>query len=194
MLGFGISTGRALVVWGDPKIDDPHTNCPGALNPLWNFLFFPPLCASFIYNFQARPSQFLHISVVSTLGWAVYILLSLPPPFQTATGQIVPNIASAFAIGVAANIYARMTKDVAVPAIIVGIVMLVPGSMGVRATLGFFGANAVNAMEVVFQMLMIAMSIGIGLFVATFAVFPVKGPRYKVSEESSLTLLAEIDH
>ncbi|TPX56289.1 hypothetical protein SpCBS45565_g08439 [Spizellomyces sp. 'palustris'] len=181
MLGFGISTGRALVTWGPDDLDTSAPSCPGPLHPLWNFLFFPPLCACFILNFQARRPQFLHISIISTLGWVMYLVLSIPPSFQTATGQIVPNIISAFAIGVSANIYARWTKDVAVPAIICGIVMMVPGSMGVRATLGFFGSNATNAVQVVFQMLMIGMSIGIGLFLASLVVFPIKGTRYKVS-------------
>ncbi|KND02045.1 uncharacterized protein SPPG_02549 [Spizellomyces punctatus DAOM BR117] len=179
MLGFGISTGRALVTWGPDDLDTSTPVCPGPLHPLWNFLFFPPLCACFILNFQARRPQFLHISIISTLGWVMYLVLSIPPSFQTATGQIVPNIISAFAIGVSANIYARWTKDVAVPAIICGIVMMVPGSMGVRATLGFFGSNATNAVQVVFQMLMIGMSIGIGLFLASLVVFPIKGTRYK---------------
>ncbi|KAI9099246.1 hypothetical protein DFS34DRAFT_579520 [Phlyctochytrium arcticum] len=183
LLGFGISTGRALVTWGPSpeELDANSPSCPGALSPLWNFAFFPPLCVAFILNFQAKRPQFLHVSIISTLGWVIYLLLSIPPAFQTATGQIVPNIVAAFGIGVSANIYARITKDVAVPGIIIGIVMMVPGSMGVRATLGFFGSNATNAVQVVFQMLMIGMSIGIGLFMASLAVFPVKGPRYKVS-------------
>ncbi|KAI8827112.1 uncharacterized protein EV422DRAFT_491391 [Fimicolochytrium jonesii] len=181
MLGFGITSGRAVVTWAPDNIDDTTlTHCPPAISPLWNFLFFPPLCFSFLILFEARRPQFLHISLVSTIGYTVYSVLSTLPQFSTSAGQVVPNAISAFTIGVAANIYSRLTKDVAVPAIIVGIVMLVPGSMGVRATLGFFGKNSTDAVQVVFEMLMIGMSIGIGLFMASLAVFPIKGPRYKV--------------
>ncbi|KAJ3006731.1 hypothetical protein HKX48_009497 [Thoreauomyces humboldtii] len=179
MLGIGISAGRALVTWGPSDLDAVIPGCTVVLSKYWNFLFFPPLCAFYLCSFQARRPQFLHISIVSTIGWTTYLFLSMMSLFQTSAGQIVPSALAAFSIGVAANIYARITKDVAVPAIIVGIVQLVPGSMGVRATLGFFGQNSTDSMQVVFEMLMVGMSIGIGLFMASLAVFPVKGPRYK---------------
>ncbi|KAI8998127.1 hypothetical protein BC832DRAFT_518881, partial [Gaertneriomyces semiglobifer] len=172
MLGFGISTGRSVVFWGDHVPDELSTHCGPAPSIFWNFLFFPPLCLAFIYNFQCHRRQFPHIASVSTLGWATYLCLSIPKIFQSSTGQIVPNIMAAFVIGCASNIYARVTKDVAVPAIWVGIVMMVPGSMGVRASLGFFGSNATDATQVVFQMLVVGMSLAIGLFAATVAIFP----------------------
>ncbi|KAJ3153519.1 hypothetical protein HDU89_000552 [Geranomyces variabilis] len=178
LLGFGISAGAALVSWGPADLAtlDPTCKKPSWM---WNFLLYPFLCTCFIVSFQAHRPQWLHVSMVATLGWIAYLTLSLAVQFQTTAGQIVPNALAAFIIGVAANIYARITKDVAVPAIIVGITQLVPGSMGVRATLGFFGQNSTNAMQVVFEMLMIGMSIGIGLFLASLVVFPIKGPRYK---------------
>ncbi|KAI8915228.1 hypothetical protein DFJ77DRAFT_430305 [Powellomyces hirtus] len=181
LLGFGISAGRALVSWSPSDLEAAIHGCGDSqLSPLWSFVLYPPLCACFICSFNAHRKQWLHVSVVATLGWISYLALSIPKQFQSSAGQIVPNALAAFVIGVASNIYARLTKDVAVPAIIVGIVQLVPGSMGVRATLGFFGEQRADSMQVVFEMLMIGMSIGIGLFMASLAVFPVKGPRYKV--------------
>ncbi|KAJ3158816.1 hypothetical protein HDU86_002503 [Geranomyces michiganensis] len=178
LLGFGISAGAAVVTWGPTDLASLDPSCTKP-SWMWNFLLYPFLCMCFIVSFQAHRPQWLHVSIVATLGWITYLTLSLAVQFQTTTGQIVPNAVAAFVIGVAANLYARITKDVAVPAIILGIVQLVPGSMGVRATLGFFGQNSTDAMQVVFEMLMIGMSIGIGLFLASFVVFPAKGPRYK---------------
>jgi uncharacterized membrane protein YjjB (DUF3815 family) len=79
------------------------------------------------------------------------------------------------------NLDARISHDVAVAPILAGILLQVPGSLGVRSTLGFFagGSKIVDGVDFTFQMLTIGMSLALGLFVSTLLVFPIKGPKYK---------------
>ncbi|KAJ3015476.1 UNVERIFIED_CONTAM: hypothetical protein HDU68_012705 [Siphonaria sp. JEL0065] len=129
----------------------------------------------------------------SGLGFISTVLLNMIPQLQ-ATPTAVTAL-SGLVIGLTGNIYARITNDVAVAPILGGILIQVPGSLSVKSTLGFFSAttgtnstapspgspnaNVVDGVNFTFQMLSIAMSLAIGLFVATLIVWPIRGPKSK---------------
>lgn len=52
--------------------------------------------------------------------------------------------------------------------------MMVPGSLGVKSSLGFLGDDVVNGAAFVMQMLQIGMSISVGFFVSSLFVWSVK--------------------
>ncbi|KAJ3036676.1 hypothetical protein HDV00_002500 [Rhizophlyctis rosea] len=142
----------------------------------WLYIpFFFPLTASVCIFLESRLKQWPIMFLVSALGLASSTYLSLLPSLSN-TPQI-PNVVASFLIGLASNTYARFTGDVAVGPILAGIINIVPGSMGVRSSLGFFENNVVNGTQFAFQMLTIGLSITMGLFVATLVVFPVGGPK-----------------
>ncbi|KAJ3057323.1 hypothetical protein HK097_009276 [Rhizophlyctis rosea] len=141
----------------------------------WYVPFFFPLAASVCIFFESRHRQWPIMFVASGVGLAVCTYLYLIPDLA-ATPQI-PNVVAALLIGIISNAYARYTGDVAVGPILAGIINIVPGSMGVRSSLGFFENNVVNGTQFAFQMLTIGLSITMGLFMATLLVFPTSGPR-----------------
>ncbi|KAI9098028.1 hypothetical protein DFS34DRAFT_619392 [Phlyctochytrium arcticum] len=174
LLGFGMSVGPLLIT--APALS---STCPStAISPYYYFLIFPPLSISLCVFFQARGTKQIAImTVVSALGFITYYLLNLLPAVRK-NGQI-SIVVSAFVIGLTSNIYARISRDVAVAPILAGILLLVPGSVGVRSTLGFLGANSTDGTNFAFQMLIIGMSITIGLFAASLVVWPIRGPKPK---------------
>lgn len=93
------------------------------------------------------------MTAVSAIGFVTYYFLNQIPSFQK-NGQL-PMVLSALVIGLASNIYARVTNDVAVAPILAGILLLVPGSVGVRSTLGFLGGASSDGTNFAFQMLII---------------------------------------
>ena len=73
---------------------------------------------------------------------------------------------AAFALGIAANIYARRTNQVAIGGILAGIFWLVPGSTGVRGAIAAFqkdDASTSGGAGFGLDMIVRAMAIAVGL-------------------------------
>jgi uncharacterized membrane protein YjjB (DUF3815 family) len=89
---------------------------------------------------------------------------------------------SAFFIGTISNIYARFSKNVAVAPILSGILLQVPGSIGVRSSIGFFASGGdgetLEGIHFVAQMMFIGMCLAVGLFLASLLCWPFKGPNF----------------
>ncbi|KAJ3134117.1 hypothetical protein HK100_003769 [Physocladia obscura] len=85
-------------------------------------------------------------------------------------------------IGLLANIYSRTTNDIAIAPILSGILLQVPGSIGVKSSIGLFAdgsqENLLSGIQFSAQMLMVGISLAVGLFVATFIVWPKRGPKF----------------
>ncbi|KAH6567991.1 hypothetical protein BASA50_001156 [Batrachochytrium salamandrivorans] len=176
LLGFGFSIGLKLT--SGFSTPEPGPDCIlHPINVLWFILLFPPLAIAIGYQFQARKSQYIIMVFTPAVGFAFLHFLSQVPLLSDKI-EIV-TIISALSIGLISNIYARITRDVAIAPILAGILLLVPGAVGVRSTLGFISHDTLGGTEVAFQMLLIGLCITIGLFVATLTVWPIRGPRMK---------------
>ncbi|KAL2913490.1 pheromone-regulated protein prm10 [Polyrhizophydium stewartii] len=176
LLGFGYSIGDRLTA--SLPLAAADASCPSApISQLWAFLLFPPLSFGICFQFFALRKQYPIMIVTQVVGFVITTVLGNTPGFRNNTEAI--TIIAAFAIGLIANIYARITRDVAIAPIIGGILLLVPGSVGLRSTLGFFAQDALGGTAVAFQMLLIGLSITVGLFLATLLVWPLHGPRMK---------------
>ncbi|KAJ3019500.1 hypothetical protein HKX48_002033 [Thoreauomyces humboldtii] len=177
LLGFGMSVGPLL--WEKSVSQERSVNCGlQPVNQLWIIAIFPVMSIAICIFFQAKPRQWMVMSVASVVGWVMSHFLNQIPALSKSGGQI-PSALAAFAIGLVSNVYARLTHDVAVAPILAGILLLVPGSLGVRSTLGFLGANTSNGTNFAFEMLIVGISITIGLFVATLLVWPIRGPKLR---------------
>ncbi|KAI8825000.1 uncharacterized protein EV422DRAFT_240947 [Fimicolochytrium jonesii] len=177
LLGFGMSVGP-LLIDSENKDMNRSATCTNFPSQYWFFLFYPMMAVAICIFFQARPKQWPIMIFVSVLGFVTYFFLNKVDSMKNNGGQI-PMVLSALAIGLASNIYARISHDLAVAPILSGILLLVPGSLGVRSTLGFLGITAGSGTNFAFQMLIIGLSITIGLFVATLLVWPIRGPKLK---------------
>ncbi|TPX65819.1 hypothetical protein SpCBS45565_g04858 [Spizellomyces sp. 'palustris'] len=155
LLGFGMSVGPLLFGQQANTSQPAYCGTNDPVFPYWYFLLFPPMSICICIFFEARPRQWTIMTFVSALGFVAYYFLNQIPSLR-ANGQL-PMVLSALVIGLSSNIYARITHDAAVAPILAGILLLVPGSVGVRSTLGFLGANASDGTNFAFQMLIIGM-------------------------------------
>ncbi|KAJ3160379.1 hypothetical protein HDU86_000713 [Geranomyces michiganensis] len=184
MIGFALSVGPLL--WKDeinPLRDDSCMK--EQIPPMWNFLFFPLMSACICIFFQAHPRLWPIMMSVSALGFVTSYFLNNVPALSAQGGQVSTAL-SALAIGLASNIYARVTNQVAVAPILSGILLLVPGSLGVRSTLDFLGAtqgqsSGKGGTSFAFSMLLIGFCITLGLSVATRLVFPIRNPKINLT-------------
>jgi uncharacterized membrane protein YjjB (DUF3815 family) len=94
-----------------------------------------------------------------------------------------PNLLTmlcALAVGLVGTVLARYLNQNALTIILSGILMLVPGSVGLRGVTALLQQNTVSGVQFGFSMLLIALSIAIGLLVARLAAqTPVLQPRLR---------------
>ena len=85
-------------------------------------------------------------------------------------------LAGAFTIGVAALLFERLAGAPAQIALLPGMLLLVPGSVGFRSVHSFLGADALAGAQGVFTMFVIAVGIVTGLLLATVLTLPAPRP------------------
>lgn len=86
---------------------------------------------------KARPSQFGWMTLAAFIGFIVYFLLT--SDLINISG-VTPSLAcaiSAFSISIASNGIGKWTEENAFNPLVLGIVFLVPGSMGLRGAASF---------------------------------------------------------
>jgi uncharacterized membrane protein YjjB (DUF3815 family) len=160
LLGFGYAMAKVVMTITEENI----TTIP--LVPWqYSFLLLPFSSYMLCMMFEAATSQYPIMMLVSSVGFMTAVSLGSVAPFSNSTEG--PIVAAAFVIGIISNIYARITNCVSLPPVLAGIIMLVPGSLGVKASLGFFDKQAEIGLLVAFQMLNIAMCITVGCFLGT---------------------------
>ncbi len=98
---------------------------------------------------------------------------------------------AAFGVGIFGGIWAHVTKHQVIKKIffqekniiyffplqptttvLSGILLLVPGSIGVRGVRAFFSQDVISGVQFTFQMMTVGLSIAMGLFVANVVAFP----------------------
>ncbi|KAJ3067298.1 hypothetical protein HDU98_009520 [Podochytrium sp. JEL0797] len=139
LLGLGTAIGASLTLWEE---ENTVMACEPT-SPLWAFLFFVPMAMAFNLLFQGSKHQWPIMTLASAVGYVTVTLLNMVPVLK-AQPMAVNALASTM-IGVTANVYARVTNDIAVGAILTSIYILVPGSLSVKSTLGFLtGTGSTN--------------------------------------------------
>lgn len=169
-LAFGIGYGCSIWRLSHPGIEiDVLGACQENISSWWTFLFLPLATIALGVVYGASPDQWLPMVGDSAVGYAVYFFVS---KYAGASSVITPS-AGAFALGLFGNIYARLTKRLAFVPLMGGTIILVPGSIGVKGAVHLFdGSNNGSGSEFVFQVLGIALSLTLGLFLANLVVYP----------------------
>eukprot|EP01114_Cavostelium_apophysatum_P018486 TRINITY_DN5724_c0_g1_i2.p1 TRINITY_DN5724_c0_g1~~TRINITY_DN5724_c0_g1_i2.p1 ORF type:complete len:563 (+),score=64.31 TRINITY_DN5724_c0_g1_i2:148-1836(+) len=163
-IGFGIAIGSRLVFWED-ELSTEQEVC--ASFPLWtNSIFFLGTALCFNILLDASPKQLLPMTIASAIGYGASYGLS----FVFASD--VNSAISAFCVGVFGGAYAYFFHHPPLITVIAGILMLVPGSIGVRGVTAFFGGDYVGGVAFGFNMIVIGLSISVGLFFSNMVVFP----------------------
>jgi uncharacterized membrane protein YjjB (DUF3815 family) len=83
-------------------------------------------------------------------------------------------LAAAFSVGAAGNLYARrLGRPAAVP-VVPGILMLVPGSLGVRSVATLLARDVISGVELATTLLTLAGALAAGLLIANLVIPPRK--------------------
>ncbi|GAM22848.1 hypothetical protein SAMD00019534_060230 [Acytostelium subglobosum LB1] len=164
-LSFGIAMGTTFA----EKVLPVRPEIMPVSFPSWTMFIAVPLAAiSYAIQMKAHPNQMWIIMLTSMLGivagnWG-----------NQYFGTDVGSFFGACLICIIGNLYARFTGGTSVVPIMAGIIVLVPGSMGVKGFLSVSGGNASGGLDLLTGMFMIATSLTIGLLVANLLVKPGK--------------------
>jgi uncharacterized membrane protein YjjP (DUF1212 family) len=142
------------------------TGLPGVLPEYANWIALVASALGVAVLVQARPRAFGWIISACAVGYAGsrYGTALLGPELGVLVG--------AFALGVLSNTYARWlgrpAQVVSVPAVL----LLVPGSMGLRGMTSLLDQQTLTGIETVFAMFIVAIAIVAGLLIANAVVQP----------------------
>lgn len=81
-------------------------------------------------------------------------------------------LVGAFAVGVLANVFARLMERPAQVVLVPAVLLLVPGSMGFRGMTSLLGHDTLTGVETVFAMFVVAFALVAGLLIANAVVSP----------------------
>jgi uncharacterized membrane protein YjjP (DUF1212 family) len=163
MLGFGLALGTGL---GTRLL---HVNLHGApvALPSWSMYAALPVTAfSLMVLFRAAPEAYLPILTVGTIAFATVRLAG------DALGPELGMFLAALALGSAANAYARFWQRPAAVPLVPAILLLVPGSLGLRSFTSLLERDVVVGVELAFRLVLLAVALAAGLVFSTVAVPP----------------------
>ncbi|TPX30577.1 hypothetical protein SmJEL517_g05881 [Synchytrium microbalum] len=180
-LGYGLSLGSRLVtsMIGESELSGGACAAPHHSIDLWRIPFFIPLNFVVMIMFRAKMKQWFHITIISFISFCVILVGTQFFAKDTAT------LLAAFALGLGGNIYARLTNDIGIAAILCGMIWLTPGSLGVNSARQMFDStNGELAGGTLFgiDMMTRGLSIAIGLYVANVVVFPLSKDKVKAAD------------
>ncbi|KAG0348275.1 hypothetical protein BG004_005503 [Podila humilis] len=164
-LGFGLSLGSELWDYvSGTKYVAPPQDCMRGVNPWWYFFIFPAVSTSINIVFNAHPSQWIGMTCVSSVGFTVSY-------FMKASPQVTATIA-AFAVGIAGQMYGRLTGKLSYVPLLSGVLLLVPGSVGVRGVLAIIGSDPSQGFNFALVMVNTSVAITLGVFCSALVWYP----------------------
>jgi uncharacterized membrane protein YjjP (DUF1212 family) len=164
-LAFGTALGHHLVrrvVDGLPRPLSKPAALPDAVD--MGFVALAGLCLAVI--FRARLVDVPVAVAAAFVGFAGSRLGGL------GLGPDLGPFLAALLVAVFANGVARLTRRPAQVALLPGILVLVPGSLGLRSVTGMLEDETLRAIDGAFQMGMVAVSLSMGVLVANVVVRP----------------------
>lgn len=162
-IGFGVAMGTRLADMAFPT----RPLAPDA--PLAPWTLYPAIAISSValsVLFKARPKDFPALIVAGAIAYigARYGRLALGPELGGCIG--------AAAMGLFANAYSRVARHPAAVPAMVGMMLLVPGSLGFKSVTSFLAHDAVGGLSTAFTAVLIAMSIVVGFLLSNVALPP----------------------
>ncbi len=162
-LGFGVALGQRLAA---PLLERALHGAPVPL-PAWTLaVTLPLIAAAFVVFFRARPADFSWILAACILAFlgARKGAAWLGPEFGVGLG--------AFVLGLASNGFSRWKHRPSVVTLLPGLMVLVPGGLGLQG-LGFIiQKQLVAGLDTAFQALFVAIALLTGLLLAQAALQP----------------------
>lgn len=163
-LGLGVTLGWQLVTWV-PQMDVDQ--CIPL--PIWiRAFFFFGVAIPFNVLLQASPKQWPMMLTISGVGYSISTAASLWFSME------ISSALASFGVGIISGLYSRITNHPCFVVTLSGILMLVPGAIGVRGVSVLLADNFASGIELSIMMITVSISITMGLFLANVVVFPDK--------------------
>ncbi|HET6463294.1 MAG TPA: threonine/serine exporter family protein, partial [Candidatus Krumholzibacteria bacterium] len=160
-IGFGLAVGLKLgMVMLHPSLEAVSIPLPAWT--LYVALLLAPL--GFMAAFQAHPRDAVPIVLICALAFACSRLGA------EVMGIANGGFAGALAVGVASGLYSRWKSQPALVTSTVGIIMLVPGSVGFRSITNLIAKDPVAGIQTALTMVATAVAIVTGLLLARLIV------------------------
>jgi uncharacterized membrane protein YjjB (DUF3815 family) len=160
VLGFGVLVGSRLGALLGSPVPAPAPVPPGAWTEAVALLAAP---AALGLIFQAHPR---HLPWILVGGWLAYASARAG---AVAFGPEVGAVGGAFLLGLYANGLSRARDLPATVALVPSIMLLVPGSIGLRAVSLLAGRDALEGIEAAFTATLVAVALAVGLLLANAA-------------------------
>ncbi|KAJ1995751.1 pheromone-regulated protein prm10 [Coemansia sp. RSA 1358] len=172
IIAFGINLGNNIFVeiFSKPdRIPDMSMTTCSPASPWWWWLTFPISISSICLLINVHPRHWPACIIVAGIMFSVFWYLVLHLHLKT-----VGPVVSAFVLGITANIWSKLFKHNAYATMLPGVMILVPGSVGVRGIMSMFqqSDNSMGTQHLVAQMVQTSLSIMVGLFASSFVIYP----------------------
>ncbi|KAJ2829148.1 pheromone-regulated protein prm10, partial [Coemansia furcata] len=171
IIAFGLNLGNNIFVeiFSKPdRLPDMNMGVCSPVSQWWWWLAFPVSILSICFIINIHPKNWhaciIVAGVMFTVFWVLVIHLGL---------KLIGPVVSAFVLGLAANIWSKVFGYNAYATMLPGMMMLVPGSVGVRGMMTMISSTAnTSNTQLVAQMIQTALSIMVGLFASSFVIYP----------------------
>ncbi|KAJ2874079.1 pheromone-regulated protein prm10 [Coemansia aciculifera] len=171
IIAFGLNLGNNIFVeiFSKPeRLPDLNMAVCSPVSQWWWWLAFPVSILSICFIINVHPKNWhaclLVAGVMFAVFWVLVIHLGL---------KLIGPVVSAFVLGLAANIWSKVFGHNAYATMLPGMMMLVPGSVGVRGIMTMINSTAnTSNTQLVAQMIQTALSIMVGLFASSFVIYP----------------------
>ena len=160
-IGFGVALGTQVadVLLGDVPSAAPHAP------PGWTelaALLVAPVCFGLLLKARFRD-----------LGWVLLGSVAAYGGTRLGAAAVGPQIgafAGTFVLGMASNFFARHSNRPAALTYVPGVMLLVPGSIGLRGVTDFLAHNVSKGLEAGFNAVLVAVALASGMLLATVVV------------------------
>lgn len=160
-LGFGLAMGENLVWWAPKPVS--AVCVPPNLSIWVNLIWFCGYTFASNVLLNARLDQWPGMAMASFVGYIVSEFTGIK------LASSASSVISAFAVGITGTTYSHFTGDLPLVMVLSGILLLVPGGIGVQGVTAMLGDDVLSGMGFVFDMVIVALSITIGLLIAKIA-------------------------
>jgi len=133
---------------------------------------------AFSVIFRAPKRQILWVTLIGASSYTIARELVTIGGYDLSAGF------AAFFLGIASNLYSRLSRKPSSIPLVPSLMMLVPGSIGFRSFFSLLEHNITSGIETAFRMGMVAIALVTGLLMAN-VVFPALPPRWVSPADST---------
>ena len=180
--GFGLAMGSRLILWAKINDDEITRGCPFRASSWYSPVFLLLISLTFNILLNNRPSQWWSSVLSAFVGWYAFLALS-PNGFALMDTNSAVAVA-ALCVGICGQLIALVTHHQSLVTIMCGILVLVPGGIGVRGAASVFTAKGVDGLSFGLTTVMTGFDICMGLIVAK-AMIPSQQPSSRLARQPS---------